>query len=102
MPVNFCVWGRLTVKRALQGVCPQDVSASRVARLSRRAMELPYVHGVRFEAETFAWVAQMRGEARRFLVKKHGFIKSRLCAVEKIQAWRATLPPAALEQELKG
>ncbi|CDJ51865.1 hypothetical protein, conserved [Eimeria brunetti] len=78
-----------------------DVSASRVARLSRRAMELPYVHGVRFEAETFAWVAQMRGEARRFLVKKHGFIKSRLCAVEKIQAWRATLPPAALEQELK-
>lgn len=96
------MWGRLTVKRALQGVCPQDVSASRVARLSRRAMELPYVHGVRFEAETFAWVAQMRGEARRFLVKKHGFIKSRLCAVEKIQAWRATLPPAALEQELKG
>ena len=80
----------------------QDVSASRVARLTRRAMELPYVHGVRFEAETFAWVAHMRGEARRFLVKKHGFIKSRMCAVEKIQAWRATLPQAALELELKG
>ncbi|OEH75957.1 hypothetical protein cyc_01213 [Cyclospora cayetanensis] len=78
-----------------------DVSASRVARLSRRAMELPYVHGVRFEAETFAWVAHMQGEARRFLVKKHGFIKSRLCAVEKIHAWRATLAPALLEAELK-
>ena len=79
----------------------QDVSASRVARLSRRAMDLPYVHGVRFEPETFAWVAQMRGEARRFLVKKHGFIKSRLCAVEKIQAWRASLPEATLALELK-
>ncbi|OEH78893.1 hypothetical protein cyc_08449 [Cyclospora cayetanensis] len=78
-----------------------DFSASRVARLSRRAMELPYVHGVRFEAANFAWVAQMRGEARRFLVKKHGFVKSRLCAIEKIEMWRAALPPEALASELK-
>lgn len=80
----------------------QDFSASRVARLSRRAMELPYVHGVRFEAANFAWVAQMRGEARRFLVKKHGFVKSRLCAIEKIEMWRAALSPEALASELKG
>ncbi|CDJ59704.1 hypothetical protein, conserved [Eimeria maxima] len=78
-----------------------DFSASRVARLSRRAMELPYVHGVRFEAANFAWVAQMRGEARRFLVKKHGFVKSRLCAIEKIEMWRAALSPEALASELK-
>ncbi|KAL8273756.1 hypothetical protein Esti_002356 [Eimeria stiedai] len=78
-----------------------DFSASRVARLSRRAMELPYVHGVRFEAANFAWVAQMRGEARRFLVKKHGFMKSRLCAIEKVEMWRAALSPEALANELK-
>lgn len=83
-------------------VFAKDFSASRVARLSRRAMELPYVHGVRFEACNFAWVAHMRGEVRRFLVKKHGFEKSRLCAVEKIEHWRATLPEEALRQELKG
>lgn len=65
-------------------------------------MELPYVHGVRFEAANFAWVAQMRGEARRFLVKKHGFVKSRLCAIEKIEMWRAALSPEALASELKG
>lgn len=65
-------------------------------------MELPYVHGVRFEAANFAWVAQMRGEARRFLVKKHGFVKSRLCAIEKIETWRAALSPEALASELKG
>ncbi|KAL8273933.1 hypothetical protein Esti_002112 [Eimeria stiedai] len=78
-----------------------DVSVSRVERLSKRAMELPYVHGVRFEAETFSWVAEMRGEARRFLVKKHGFAKSRLCAVQRILSWRASLPEAALALELK-
>ena len=65
-------------------------------------MELPYVHGVHFEAANFAWVAQMRGEARRFLVKKHGFVKSRLCAIEKIEMWRAALSPEALASELKG
>lgn len=65
-------------------------------------MELPYVHGVRFEAANFAWVAQMRGETRRFLVKKHGFVKSRLCAIEKIEMWRAALSPEALASELKG
>ncbi|KAL8433321.1 hypothetical protein Efla_001875 [Eimeria flavescens] len=78
-----------------------DFSASRVARLSRRAMELPYVHGVRFEAANFAWVAQMRGETRRFLVKKHGFVKSRLFAIEKIELWRSALSPEALATELK-
>lgn len=44
----------------------------------------------------------MRGEARRFLVKKHGFVKSRLCAIEKIEMWRAALSPEALASELKG
>lgn len=65
-------------------------------------MEFPYVHGVRFEANNFAWLAQMKGESRRFLVKKHGFIKSRLYAVEKIEQWRKTLPEAELKQELEG
>ncbi|KAL8442954.1 hypothetical protein Emed_007048 [Eimeria media] len=91
-PVSFFDWSVAS---------RQDFSASRVARLSRRAMELPYVHGVRFEAANFAWVAQMRGEARRFLVKKHGFMKSRLCAIEKVEMWRAALSPEALANELK-
>ncbi|KFG55596.1 AP2 domain transcription factor AP2VIII-1 [Toxoplasma gondii FOU] len=78
-----------------------DFSATRVVRLSNKAMELPYVHGVRFEAEAFAWTAKIGSGSRRFLVKKHGFHKSRLCAIEKIQQWRATLSPAALERELR-
>ncbi|CBZ53243.1 unnamed protein product [Neospora caninum Liverpool] len=78
-----------------------DFSATRVVRLSNKAMELPYVHGVRFEAEAFAWTAKIGSESRRFLVKKHGFQKSRLCAIEKIQQWRATLSPEALERELE-
>ncbi|KEP59823.1 UNVERIFIED_CONTAM: AP2 domain transcription factor AP2VIII-1 [Hammondia hammondi] len=78
-----------------------DFSATRVVRLSNKAMELPYVHGVRFEAEAFAWTAKIGSGSRRFLVKKHGFQKSRLCAIEKIQQWRATLSPAALERELR-
>ncbi|PFH33132.1 hypothetical protein BESB_083310 [Besnoitia besnoiti] len=78
-----------------------DFSVSRVVRLSNKAMELPYVHGVRFEAETFAWTARIGVQSRRFLVKKHGFQKSRLYAIEKIELWRRKLPPDALARELQ-
>lgn len=65
-------------------------------------MEFPYVHGVRFEIEHFAWTASLGNEFRRFLVKKHGFGKARFCAVGKIELWRSNLSPAELERELQG
>ncbi|PHJ17108.1 ap2 domain transcription factor ap2viii-1 [Cystoisospora suis] len=78
-----------------------EVTATRVARLSKKAMEFPYVHGVRFEIEHFAWTASLGKEFRRFLVKKHGFGKARFCAVGKIELWRSNLSPAELQRELQ-
>ncbi|KAF8822651.1 AP2 domain transcription factor AP2VIII-1 [Cardiosporidium cionae] len=94
--------GMANLSKASAGILyRQDSSTTRIERLSLRAMEFPYVHGVAFEAENFAWLATVGDDTRRYLVKKYGWEKARMCAVERVEERRKLLDPEKLAKEIE-